>query len=297
VDAPLNIGIIGAGRIGRVHAEHLAFRVHDANPVAIADVAVAAAEQCAARCRIPLAVEDYRRLLDDPAIGAVVICSATDTHARIIEEAATAGKHIFCEKPIAHDLEDIDRALDAVDRAGVKLQIGFNRRFDANFRRVREAVVKGEIGRPHRLHIISRDPAPPPISYIQVSGGIFLDMTIHDFDMARFLIDSPIEEVYTAAGVLVDPAIGAAGDLDTAVVVLRFTAARRSMATISASRSSAAAAPSAARTIIPILPSSAQPKVSGVTCRSTSSWSAMSPAMLPRCRSSWQRCSTMVPCR
>lgn len=222
MDAMLNVGIIGAGRIGRLHAEHLAYRIPEANPVAIADVVLTAAQQCAARCRIPVAVEDYHRLLDDAMIKAIIICSATDTHARIIEEAAAAGKHIFCEKPIAHDLEDIDQALLAVTQAGVKLQIGFNRRFDANFRRVRSAVARGEIGRPHRLHIISRDPAPPPLNYIRVSGGIFLDMTIHDFDMARFLIDSPVEEVYTAAGVLVDPAISEAGDLDTALVVLRF---------------------------------------------------------------------------
>jgi myo-inositol 2-dehydrogenase/D-chiro-inositol 1-dehydrogenase len=136
--------------------------------------------------------------------------------------AAGAGKHIFCEKPIDHSLEKIDRALAAVGRAGVQLQVGFNRRFDANFARVRKAVESGEIGTPQLLHIISRDPEPPPISYVKVSGGIFLDMTIHDFDMARFLIGSEVEEVFTAAGVSVDPGIGAAGDLDTAVVVLRF---------------------------------------------------------------------------
>ncbi len=222
VDEMLNIGIIGAGRIGRLHAEHLAYRIRHVNLLAIADVALPAAQECAARCRIPTAVQDHRRILEDPRIAAVVICSATDTHAQIIQEAAAAGKHIFCEKPIALDLQAIDQALSAVQHAGVKLQIGFNRRFDASFRRVRAAVAHGEIGRPHRLHIISRDPAPPPLDYVRISGGIFLDMTIHDFDMARFLIDSPVEEVYTAAGVLVDPAIGEAGDLDTAVVVLRF---------------------------------------------------------------------------
>jgi myo-inositol 2-dehydrogenase/D-chiro-inositol 1-dehydrogenase len=108
----------------------------------------------------------------------------------MIEEAAAAGKHIFCEKPIAHDLGEIDRALAAVEKAGIKLQIGFNRRFDPNFRRVRELVATGKIGQPHILRITSRDPAPPPIEYIKVSGGIFLDMTIHDFDMARYLIGS-----------------------------------------------------------------------------------------------------------
>ncbi len=218
----LNIGLIGAGRIGRVHAENLTYRIPAARLLVVADVAEQAARECAQRLGIPRAVGDYRAILEDRAIQAVAICSATDTHAQIIEEAAQAGKHIFCEKPIALGLATIDQALAAVERAGVTLQIGFNRRFDANYRRVRQAVVQGEIGRPQLLHIISRDPAPPPIEYIKVSGGIFLDMTIHDFDMARFLIGGEVEEVYTAAAVMVDPAIGAAGDVDTAVVVLRF---------------------------------------------------------------------------
>jgi myo-inositol 2-dehydrogenase/D-chiro-inositol 1-dehydrogenase len=153
----------------------------------------------------------------------VVICSSTDTHAQIIEEAAECGKQIFCEKPIDHDLKKIDSALWAVERAGVLLQIGFNRRFDANFLRLREAVVSGEIGEPHLLHIISRDPSPPSIEYIKVSGGLFLDMTIHDFDMARYLLGREVEEVYATGAVQVDPAIGVAGDVDTAVIVLKFT--------------------------------------------------------------------------
>jgi myo-inositol 2-dehydrogenase / D-chiro-inositol 1-dehydrogenase len=218
----LNIGVIGAGRIGRLHAEHLAYRIPAANPLAIADIAEAAARQCAARCRIPQAVADYRAILSNLDIQAVAICSATDTHAQIIEEAAAAGKHIFCEKPIDQSLERIDRALSAVARAGIKLQIGFNRRFDANYMRVRQAVERGEIGRPQLLHIVSRDPAPPPIEYVRVSGGLFLDMTIHDFDMARFLLGEEVIEVYASGGVMVDPAIGAAGDLDTALVVLKF---------------------------------------------------------------------------
>jgi myo-inositol 2-dehydrogenase/D-chiro-inositol 1-dehydrogenase len=139
-----------------------------------------------------------------------------------VVKAARAGKHIFCEKPIDHSLEKIDRALDAVEKAGVKLQVGFNRRFDANFERVRRSIATGEIGTPHLLHIVSRDPGPPPISYIRVSGGMFLDMTIHDFDMARFLMQDEVTEVYTSASVRVDPEIGAAGDVDTAVIMLRF---------------------------------------------------------------------------
>lgn len=218
----MNVGVIGAGRIGKVHAENLALRIQETNVVAIADVVLPAAQETAARLNIPVATADYRDILNSPQVEAVVICSATDTHTQIIVEAAQAGKHIFCEKPIDLSLAKIDEALAAVDKAGVKLQIGFNRRFDPNFRRVQQAVQSGEIGKPFRLHIISRDPAPPPISYVKVSGGMFLDMTIHDFDMARFLIGSDVEEVYTAAGVMVDPAIGEAGDVDTAVVMLRF---------------------------------------------------------------------------
>lgn len=218
----LSVGVIGAGRIGKVHAAHLANQIPRARLSVIADISEKAARACAAQHGVSRAVSDYRAVLDDAAIDAVVVCSSTDTHARIVEEAAQAGKQIFCEKPIDHDLAKIRRALDAVARAGVKLQIGFNRRFDANFARVRRAIVDGEIGAPHLLHIISRDPGPPPIAYVKVSGGIFLDMTIHDFDMARFLIGAEVEEVYTAAGVLVDPDIGAAGDLDTAIIVLTF---------------------------------------------------------------------------
>ena len=218
----VNIGVIGAGRIGRVHAEHLAHRIPEAQVVAIADVVLSAAQQCAAELHIPFVSANHRDVLNHPDVEAVVICSSTDTHAQFIEEAAQAGKHIFCEKPIDFDLRKIDRALDAVARAGVKLQIGFNRRFDPSFKRARDMVAEGKIGQPHIVRITSRDPAPPPLEYIKVSGGIFLDMTIHDFDMARYLIGSEVEEVYAAGGVLVDPRIGEAGDIDTALVTLHY---------------------------------------------------------------------------
>jgi myo-inositol 2-dehydrogenase/D-chiro-inositol 1-dehydrogenase len=218
----LRVGIIGAGRIGKVHAQTLAFRLPQARPVAIADVNAEAAQALARQCGIGRVTADTDAVLSDREIDAVLICSSTDTHADLIVRAAEAGKHIFCEKPIDFSLARIDRALAAVRAAGVKLQIGFNRRFDANFARVRSAIANGEIGTPHLLHIISRDPAPPPISYVKVSGGIFLDMTIHDFDMARFLIGDEVDEVYTAAAVRVDPEIGEAGDVDTAVITLRF---------------------------------------------------------------------------
>ncbi len=219
----LKIGLIGAGRIGRVHAEHLTTHIPSAELVMVADMFEESAKQCAKRYAIPLATQDYHAILDRPDIEAVVICSSTDTHARIIEEAAQAGKHIFCEKPIALDLPSIDQALDAVARADIKLQLGFNRRFDPSFRRVRQAVEQGEIGGLQQLHITSRDPAPPPIEYIPGSGGLFLDMTIHDFDMARFLTGSEVDEIFAMAGVMVDPAIGEAGDVDTATILLHFT--------------------------------------------------------------------------
>ena len=218
----LRFGVIGAGRIGKIHAENLVTRIPGVEVAAIADVNLKAAQDLAAHLHVPVALEDYHAILSDPTIDAVAICSSTDTHAKIVIEAAQAGKHIFCEKPIDHDLTKIDAALDAVEKAGVKLQIGFNRRFDPNFRKVRAMVADGKIGDPHIIRITSRDPAPPPVSYVKVSGGMFLDMTIHDFDMARYLSGSEVVEVYAAAGVMVDPGIGEAGDVDTAIITLKF---------------------------------------------------------------------------
>jgi myo-inositol 2-dehydrogenase/D-chiro-inositol 1-dehydrogenase len=218
----LRVGVIGAGRIGRVHAENLAYRVRGATVVAVADVVPESAEKLAAELQVPRWYGDPAPIFADAEIDAVAICSSTDTHAKFIEDAAVAGKHIFCEKPIALNLARIDRALAAVEKAGVKLQVGFNRRFDPSFQRLRKVVANGEIGTPHILRITSRDPAPPPIDYVKVSGGIFLDMTIHDFDMARFMMGDEVVEVYVAGGVMVDDRIGQAGDIDTAVTTLRF---------------------------------------------------------------------------
>jgi len=218
----LRIGVIGAGRIGALHAENLQRRIDETRVTGIAEPRLEVTRALGERLGVGAVYGDHRELLADPEVEAVAICSSTDTHAAIIVEAAAAGKHIFCEKPIAHELRLVDRALEAVARAGVKLQVGFNRRFDASFRNVREAIEEGKIGEVHLLHITSRDPAPPPISFIESSGGMFLDLTIHDFDMARYLTGSEVEEVSVAAGVLVDPAIGAAGDVDTAITTLRF---------------------------------------------------------------------------
>jgi myo-inositol 2-dehydrogenase / D-chiro-inositol 1-dehydrogenase len=218
----VNVALLGVGRIGRLHAENLAWRVPGAHLAAIADINAAAAEECAARLQIPgLRVSsDPRDVFADPAIDAVIIATATDTHAGLIQECARAGKHIFCEKPVDHDLDRIDLALAAVEAAGVSLQIGFNRRFDPNFRYLRDRIAAGAIGDLHILRITSRDPAPPPLDYVRVSGGIFLDMTIHDFDMARFLTGSEVHSVHAVGAVRVDPAIGAIGDFDTAIVTL-----------------------------------------------------------------------------
>ncbi|MCW5551671.1 MAG: inositol 2-dehydrogenase [Verrucomicrobiae bacterium] len=230
----LNVGVIGCGRIGHIHAENLATRIPGARLAATADPAINAAKKVATQHHVGKAVADYHELLADPAIEAVAVCSSTDTHAQIIQEAAAAGKHIFCEKPIDYDLARIRAALAVVEKAQVKLQIGFNRRFDPSFAKVRELVAAGAVGQPHVIRITSRDPAPPPLDYIKVSGGIFLDMTIHDFDMVRFLSGSEAEEIYAIGDALVDPAIRDAGDVDTAIVTMRLK--NGALATIDNSR-------------------------------------------------------------
>jgi len=196
--------------------------VPSAIAVGISDFNLSVAQEVAGKYGIPRVTTHSEELLSDTSIDAIVISSPTETHADLIIAAARAGKHIFCEKPIDLDLSRIDSALAAVEKASVKLQVGFNRRFDANFRRIHEAVAGGEIGTPHLLHIVSRDAEPPSIAYVKSSGGIFFDMTIHDFDMARFLIGDEVEEIYATGAVRIDPEIGAAGDLDTAVTLLRF---------------------------------------------------------------------------
>lgn len=217
----INIGVIGAGRIGAFHVETLTKRIDGVTVKALCDVSLPAAEACARKYDVPLASSRIEDIMDDPEIDAVVICSSTDTHAAYIQAAARAGKHIFCEKPIDLDLEKIDRTLEVVKECGVKLQVGFNRRFDPHFARVRRGIEAGEIGDLHFLRVASRDPGPPPAEYVARSGGLFRDMTIHDFDMVRFISGSEVEEVYAAGAVLVDPAIGEAGDIDTAVINLK----------------------------------------------------------------------------
>jgi len=218
----LRIGVIGAGRIGKLHADNLVNAVPDAEVVAISDISETNAKKVAAELGIPKVCRDYRNILADPDIDAVFICSSTDTHSQISIEAAKAGKHIFCEKPIDHDLRKIKKVLEAVKKAKVKYQVGFNRRFDRNFKAVADSVKKGDLGKVEIVKVCSRDPAAPPVSYVKVSGGIFLDMTIHDFDMVRYLTGSEVTEVSAFGTCLVDPAIGKAGDVDTCVITMKF---------------------------------------------------------------------------
>ena len=216
----LRVGILGCGRIGRMHGELIALRIPGLSLSRVYDVRTEAAEETAAalECAVASTPEE---LIGADDVDAVAICSSTDTHVDLMVAAAAVGKPIFCEKPLSLDLAEVDRGLAAVEASDVLLQVGFNRRYDPSHRLVRDRVAAGEIGEVHLARISSRDPAPPPISYIETSGGIFCDMTIHDFDMARFVTGTEIEEVFATGGVRVDPAIGAAGDLDTAVIVLR----------------------------------------------------------------------------
>jgi myo-inositol 2-dehydrogenase/D-chiro-inositol 1-dehydrogenase len=212
-----DVAIFGAGRIGKIHAGNIANQA-GVRLKYVVDPDVKAAEALAARHGA--STGSIEGVFADPAIRAVAIASSTDTHADLIQRAAASGKAIFCEKPVSLDLAQVDRALAAVSDAGVPFQIGFNRRFDPAHAAVAQAVADGTVGEPQIARISSRDPAPPPLEYVRSSGGIFLDMTIHDFDMARFVTGSEVVEVFARGAVRVDPAIESLGDVDTAVVTL-----------------------------------------------------------------------------
>lgn len=217
----LTVGIIGAGRIGQLHANNI-LQSEQMNLKAIADIKLDHLQTTSLSERIPLLTTEPDEIIHDPEIDAIIISSSTDTHVDFIKKAANEGKHIFCEKPISFYLEATREALEVVKHKGVKFQSGFNRRFDKNFRYVYECVRNGKIGDPHIVKITSRDPEIPPEEYIRVSGGLFIDMTIHDFDMARYLAGSEVVEVSVKAANLVDPVFGKYDDVDTAVVVLTF---------------------------------------------------------------------------
>lgn len=235
----LKIGIIGAGRIGKVHLESISYHVKNATVTAMADPFMnEETEKLIRSYWVSKVTKDYKDILNDKDIDAVLVCSSTDTHAAISIEAINAGKHVFCEKPVDHSIEKIQAVADALkEHPDIKFQVGFNRRFDHNFAAIRKAYDDGKIGEAHILKITSRDPEPPNPAYIKVSGGIFLDMTIHDFDMACFLTDSDVEELYVNSAVLVDPAIGEQGDVDTAIITMKM--ANGALAVIDNSRKAA----------------------------------------------------------
>jgi myo-inositol 2-dehydrogenase/D-chiro-inositol 1-dehydrogenase len=210
-------GVLGCGRIGKVHAETL-HRLKGARVVAVADAVADAARALAAE--VGAEVRDAAAIIGAADIDAVVICTPTDTHADLIEAAAAAGKPVFCEKPIDLDADRVRTCLDRVAAAGVPLMIGFQRRFDRDFRTLKAAISEGRIGKLEQIAITSRDPGPPPVGYLERSGGIFRDMTIHDFDMARFLLDEPVKRVLATGSVMVDPKIATVPDFDTATVLM-----------------------------------------------------------------------------
>ncbi len=215
------LGIIGAGRIGKLHAENLIY-FSNVTVKSVSDIQTDGLVEWASSIGIEHVTANYQDILNDEEIDAVLVCSPTSTHLQVIKDAANAGKHIFCEKPISFSPEDSAEALKVVGENGVKFQVGFNRRFDANFKKVHDTVKKGIIGDSHIVKITSRDPAPPSAEYIKNSGGMFMDMSIHDFDMARYVTGSEVTEVYVQGVGLIDPMFAEYGDVDTAIISLKF---------------------------------------------------------------------------
>ncbi|WP_211331287.1 inositol 2-dehydrogenase [Companilactobacillus insicii] len=217
----IKIGVIGVGRIGKMHIKNISNLRDMFEIVSISDPVNPKLAEIAQEYGIKNYYQNYQDVLNDD-IDAVVIASSTDTHAEIITAAAQSGKQIMCEKPIDTDIDRIKKVLKIIDDCGVTLQIGFNRRFDHNFRKIHDYVVNDVVGSPHIIKVSSRDPEPPSYDYIKVSGGLFSDMMIHDLDMVRYLSNSEVTEVYAQGTVLVDSEIGKLGDIDTAIVSLKF---------------------------------------------------------------------------
>ncbi|PWJ58347.1 myo-inositol 2-dehydrogenase/D-chiro-inositol 1-dehydrogenase [Dyadobacter jejuensis] len=217
----LKIGVIGLGRIGQIHLANLCRHMPETEVVIASDLSVST-HDIARNMGVQNLSTDASEVIDHPDVEAVIICSPTSSHVPYTIAAAKQNKHIFCEKPLDISLSGIQQTQKVVEAHGVKLMLGFNRRFDANFNQVRESVLSGRVGQPHILRITSRDPSPPPISYLKKSGGIFLDMSIHDFDMARFIVGSEVMEVYVKGDALIQPEIKEFGDIDTAIIVLTF---------------------------------------------------------------------------
>jgi myo-inositol 2-dehydrogenase/D-chiro-inositol 1-dehydrogenase len=219
----MNIAVIGAGRIGKIHAGNAA--AHPELTVEyVVDPVAGAAQQLAAAMGAQVATLD--QILSDETVDGIIVASSTDTHLDFSMRAVSAGKAVFCEKPIDLDLVKALSGAKALGADGARFFLGFNRRFDPHFSELQQRMRSGEMGELETLHIISHDPAPPPIDYVKVSGGLFRDMAIHDFDMARWLLGEEPVEVYAAGACLVDPAIEAAGDIDTAKIILRTASGR-----------------------------------------------------------------------
>jgi myo-inositol 2-dehydrogenase/D-chiro-inositol 1-dehydrogenase len=218
----VRVALIGAGRIGQRHAATLA-SIPRAELAIIADVHGPSAQTLATNVRCQHWTDDPDAVLADATIEAIVIASSTDSHAPLIVAAAAAGKQIFCEKPIALDLEATDRALDAVERAGVRLQMGFQRRFDKAYRTAKELIAAGTLGRIEAIRDTMRDPSPAPRAYLETSGGLYRDMTIHNFDCVRWMMGQEVRELFAMGSALVSPLFQELGDVDTSVISLRFS--------------------------------------------------------------------------
>lgn len=214
----LRIGVVGVGRIGRMHAEIVARHVPGLQLIAVHDADPQRGREVAADLHVE-AMDTATELVASDQVDAIGICSSTSTHLDLIELAVAHGKAVLCEKPLSSSLEGVDRAVDLVEDSGIPFMTGFNRRFDPGHQAVHEAVADGSIGDVHLTRITSRDPELPSLDYLMGSGGLFRDMAIHDFDMARY-VAGPVVQVYAQGGVLIDPGIGEAGDIDTAVTVL-----------------------------------------------------------------------------
>ncbi len=217
----VKIGILGIGRIGKIHLENLCTRIEGVRVLGAMNPSEAG-RNFAKKFNVPMVTDNAEAIITHPDIDAILVCTSSDVHAEYVTRIAKAGKAIFCEKPLDLSLDRVKQLLQEVTVAGVPMMLAFNQRLDPHFHEVKQAIALGKIGQLRSIHIISRDPAPPPISYIKASGGLFMDMTIHDFDMARYLVGDEVDEVYARGHNLVDPEIGSAGDIDTGYLMLTF---------------------------------------------------------------------------
>jgi len=217
----VKIGILGLGRIGKIHLENLCTRIQGVEVVAAMNPSEEG-RRFAEKFNVPLITSNADEVINHPAIDAILICTSTNVHADYVIQCAKAGKAIFCEKPLDLSLQKVRDTLAIVKEAGVPLMLAFNQRMDPNFQELKQTIVEGKLGQLRSIHFISRDPAPPPIPYIKASGGLFMDMTIHNFDMAGYLVNDEVEEVFARGFNLIDPEIGKAGDIDTGYVMKTF---------------------------------------------------------------------------